>query len=359
LRKKFAGTPEHVINFMFFVAEELREIMAMLGFRTVQEMTGRSDRLAVSQAINHWKAKHLDLSAILARPEARPGVGISGTDRQDHGLDKALDNELIRLAEPALERRTPVEATVRISNTNRTVCTTLSHEVSKRYGDEGLPPYTIKFNFVGSAGQSFGAFMAKGIAAHIEGDANDYFCKGMSGGHVVITPPKAATFKPEDNIIIGNVALYGATGGEVFIRGRAGERFCVRNSGATAIVEGVGDHGCEYMTGGRVVILGSTGRNFAAGMSGGVAYVLDEIGNFGRYRCNLEMVELEDLTLPDDITELRQMIEDHYRYTASAVARRVLDNWEATLPKFVKVMQVDYKRALQQIGQDGLRVSSH
>ncbi len=351
LRKKFAGTPEHVVNYMFFVAEELREIMAMMGFRTVQEMTGRSDRLRADTAVDHWKARDLDLSAVLAKPSAAPEVGISGTGTQDHGLEKALDNELIRLAKPALEERKPIEATVKISNINRTVCTTLSHELTKRYGEEGLPPYTIKFNFVGSAGQSFGAFMARGIAAHIEGDANDYFCKGMSGGHVVITPPKAATFKPEDNIIIGNVALYGATGGEVFIRGRAGERFCVRNSGAVTVVEGVGDHGCEYMTRGTVVCIGETGRNFAAGMSGGVAYVLDEDGTFKRH-CNMGMVELLDVDPEGDGRELHQFVQRHHQYTGSTVAEGLLADWDASCDKFIKVMPTEYRRVLEQMHLD-------
>ncbi len=351
LREKFAGKPEHVINFMFYVAEELRTIMAMMGFRKVQEMTGRSDRLVMSRAVDHWKARHLDLSAILAKPEAAPGVGISGTGKQDHGLDKALDNKLIELAKPALEERKPIEATLPISNINRTVCTTLSHELTKRYGEEGLPPYTIKFNFVGSAGQSFGAFMANGISARIEGDANDYFCKGMSGGHVVIAPPKKATYKAEDNIIIGNVALYGATAGEVFIRGRAGERFCVRNSGATTVVEGIGDHGCEYMTRGLVVCLGTTGRNFAAGMSGGVAYILDEDGSFAS-RCNLGMVELFKLKDQNDRNDLHQLVQRHQQYTGSHVAGRLLADWNGSLRTFVKVMPTEYRKVLEQMHLD-------
>ena len=351
LRKKFAGKPDHVINFMFFVAEELRTIMAMLGFRTVQEMTGRSDRLAMSAAIDHWKAKHLDLSSILARPEVDAKVGISGIDGQDHGLETALDNKLIELARPALDERRPIEATVPIANTNRTVCTTLSHEITKRYGAEGLPPYTIKFHFDGSAGQSFGAFLAKGIACRIEGDANDYFCKGMSGGHVVITPPKTATYPAEDNIIIGNVALYGATGGEVFIHGRAGERFCVRNSGAVTVVEGIGDHGCEYMTRGIMVCLGQTGRNFAAGMSGGVAYVYDEDNEFPA-RCNMGMVELMKLDEEKDRQELRQLVQRHHQYTGSAVAEALLLDWDVACRSFVKVMPTEYRKVLEQMHLD-------
>ncbi len=351
LRKKFAGKPEYVINFMFFIAEELRTIMAMLGFRTVQEMTGRSDRLAMSAAIGHWKARHLDLSSILARPKVGPEVGISGTQSQDHGLDTALDNKLIELSQAALDERKPIEATLPISNTDRTVCTTLSHEISKRYGADGLPPYTIKFHFHGSAGQSFGAFLANGIACRIEGDANDYFCKGMSGGHVVISPPQAATYAAEDNIIIGNVALYGATGGEVFIHGRAGERFCVRNSGAVTVVEGIGDHGCEYMTRGIMVCLGQTGRNFAAGMSGGIAYVYDEEGDFPA-RCNMGMVELLKVDNTKDRQELHQLVQRHHQYTASAAAAALLQDWDVACRAFIKVMPTEYRKVLEQMHLD-------
>ncbi|MBI5506725.1 MAG: glutamate synthase large subunit [Deltaproteobacteria bacterium] len=351
LRKRFAGKPEHVINFMFFIAEELRELMAWLGFRTVQEMTGRVDRLKVRDNITHWKAKNLDLSAILYRPEVAPSVGISGSGSQDHGLEKALDNELVRLCQPALEERKAVRLALPIRNTDRTVGTTLSHELTKRFGEEGLPPYTIQIDFDGSAGQSFGAFLAKGISLTLTGDANDYVAKGMSGGQIVVLPPAGSTFRPEDNIVIGNVALYGATAGEAFIRGRAGERFCVRNSGATAVVEGMGDHGCEYMTRGLVLCLGPTGRNFAAGMSGGVAYVLDEDGKF-RSRCNQQMVELLALDDSEDRRRVHQLLSRHIQYTNSTVAQALLDSWDEGCRRFVKVMPTEYRKVLESMHLD-------
>ena len=351
LRKRFTGQPEHVINFMFFVAQELREIMASLGFRTLAEMTGRVDCLRVREGITHWKAKGIDFSPILYRPQVPEGVGISGTGKQDHGLEKALDNELIRLARPALEDRKPVRIELPIRNTNRTVCTTLSHEIAKRYGEEGLPPYTVQIDFAGSAGQSFAAFLARGVSVSVKGDANDYFCKGMTGGQVVILPDERATFRAHENIVIGNVALYGATGGEVFIRGRAGERFCVRNSGATAVVEGVGDHACEYMTRGIVLCLGPTGRNFAAGMSGGVAFVLDEDGVFKR-RCNMGMVELFELEDEEDRKRVHQLLVRHHQYTRSTVAERLLDEWDASLRDFVKVMPTEYRKVLESMHLD-------
>ncbi|MFQ5478482.1 MAG: glutamate synthase large subunit [Candidatus Binatia bacterium] len=351
LRKRFSGKPEHVVNFMTFVAEDLRAIMAELGFRTVQEMTGRVDMLDATEALEHWKARGLDLSAILHRPDVRPDVGISGTGTQEHGLEKALDNQIIAMARPALEEGKAVQIDLPISNTNRTVCTTLSHEVSKRYSAEGLPPHTIRLNFTGSAGQSFGAFLAKGISAHIEGDANDYFCKGMSGGLVTISPPRGVSFKPEENIIIGNVALYGATGGEVFVHGKAGERCAVRNSGATIVVESVGDHGCEYMTGGRMVCLGETGRNFAAGMSGGLAYVFDRTGDF-RDRCNLGMVELFSLEDEEEIAEIRLLVHRHQRGTGSAVAEAILGDWDRSVALFVKVFPTEYRRVLEQLQRE-------
>ena len=346
LRKQFTGKPEHVINYFFFVAEQLREIMARLGFRTVNEMVGRVDMLDGANAVEHWKAQGLDFSKMLYKPEAPPGVATYHSEKQDHGLEKAVDITLIERSRDALENGTPVSIELPIRNPNRTVGTMLSHEVTKRYSD-GLPEDTIRIRFRGSAGQSFGAFLVSGITLKVEGDANDYFCKGLSGGKVVITPPKDSTFIPEDCIIVGNVVLYGATSGKVFIRGIAGERFCVRNSGAEAVVEGVGDHACEYMTRGRVVILGPTGRNFAAGMSGGEAYVLDEGGRF-RDLCNTDMVDLESVTEEVDQTELRRIIEDHLRYTGSSNAQRVIDGWDEMLPKFVKVMPVDYKRVLRE-----------
>jgi glutamate synthase (NADPH/NADH) large chain len=350
LRKRFEGEPEHVINFMLFVAEELREYMAAAGFRTIAEMTGRVDRLKVRDNITHWKAKHIDLSAILYRPEVPATVGISGTGSQDHGLENALDNEIIKLTSAAIRDKTPVEVSLPILNTNRTVGTTLSHEITKIHGAEGLPPYTIQLHFEGSAGQSFASFLAPGISADIAGDANDYFCKGMSGGQVVIRPPHTATFVPEENIIIGNVAMYGATAGEVFIRGRAGERFAVRNSGATAVVEGIGDHGCEYMTGGYVVCLGSTGRNFGAGMSGGIAYVYDPQDNFDK-NCNRGMVELLR-TEEDDAKILHQLLTRHVQYTQSTVAESLLANWDDAVKHFTKVMPTEYRRVLEAMHLD-------
>jgi glutamate synthase domain-containing protein 3 len=353
LRRKFAGKPEYVINLMYFIAEDLRKIMAGLGFRTIREMVGRVDLLHVGEAVEHWKGEGFDFSKILYKPEMPPTIaGTCSAESQNHGLETVLDHTLIENCRPALERGEAVEFELPIRNVQRTVATMLSYEISRRYGLQGLPADTIVIRASGSAGQSFCAFGAPGLTIHLRGDANDYFGKGLSGARLTIAPPEASTFKAEENIIIGNVAFYGATSGEAYIRGMAGERFCVRNSGVRAVVEGVGDHGCEYMTAGRVVVLGSTGRNFAAGMSGGVAYVLDEAGDFGRYRCNPEMVELEDLSEPDDISELRQMIETHYGCTGSTAARRVIDNWEAMLPKFIKVMPVDYKRALLQLSNN-------
>jgi glutamate synthase domain-containing protein 2/glutamate synthase domain-containing protein 1/glutamate synthase domain-containing protein 3 len=356
LRKKFKGKPEYVINYFHFIAEELRQIMAKLGFRTLNEMVGRVDRLDVRKAIDHWKARGLDFSKILYRPETPPEYGAFHCQSQDHGIDKALDHQLIEKARPALERGERVELNIRIRNVNRTVGTLLSHEIAKRYGEAMLPDDTIVIHCEGSAGQSFCAFGAKGIRFLISGDANDYFCKGLSGAKVIIVPPASSPFIPEENVLIGNVALYGATSGEMYARGRAGERFCVRNSGARAVVEGVGDHGCEYMTGGRAVILGPTGRNFAAGMSGGIAYVLDETGDFERYRCNREMVELTPVSESRDIGELREMIEKHLAFTGSGVAKRILASWEQYLPKFVKVMPTEYRLALERLAlEDSLR----
>jgi len=352
LRKKFSGKPEHLINYFRFVADELRQIMARLGFRTVDEMVGCVDKLEARKAIDHSKARGLDFSKILYKPDVPPHIGTRCMKAQDHGLENALDHRLIEQCEAALERRETVELDVPIRNINRTVGTMLSSEISRRTGEHGLADDTITLNCTGSAGQSFSAFGARGLTIHIAGDANDYFCKGLSGAKVSLRPPDGSTFVAEENIICGNVALYGATAGEVYVRGIAGERFCVRNSGARAVVEGVGDHGCEYMTGGRVVVLGGTGRNFAAGMSGGIAYVLDEEGDFGRYRCNREMVDLERLDDADEIAELRAMIEAHHGYTQSAKAESVLANWDAMLPRFVKVIPVDYRRALKRLAEE-------
>ncbi len=346
LRKLFRGTPEHVINYLHFVAEELRSIMARLGFRTLAEMRGRVDRLRVRSDISHWKARHLDLSPVLARQKVPETLTTFARTTQDHGLDKALDHLLIERATPALAGQETVTADIELKNTNRTVGTMLSHEITRQYGENGLEDDTITFNCRGSAGLSFAAFAVRGITFNIRGDANDYFGKGLSGARLVIKPPRAATFEPHRNIIIGNVAFYGATSGEAYIRGRAGERFCVRNSGVRAVVEAVGDHGCEYMTGGRVVILGPTGRNFAAGMSGGVAYVLDGTGDFRSGRCNSESVELLEITRPEDIAELHELVKNHYKYTQSRVAHWALDHWETALREFVQVMPIEYRNAL-------------
>ncbi len=348
LRKQFAGKPEHVINYFFAVAEQLREIMARLGFRTINEMVGRVDRLDTHKAVDYWEAKGLDLSSLMHTPTVPKGVATYCSEAQDHGLDKALDHRLIEESREALETRTPVRIELPIRNSNRTVGTMLSYEVSKRYGSEGLAEDTIQIHLKGSAGQSFASFLAAGISMYVEGDANDYFCKGLSGGRVVVTPPKVSTFAPEDNVIVGNVSLYGATGGSAFVNGVAGERFAVRNSGAEAVVEGVGDHGCEYMTRGRVVVLGPTGRNFAAGMSGGDAYVLDEEGRFVS-QCNLEMVDLEPVETEDDVAGLRILLEAHLKYTGSAKAKRVLGDWDTMLPRFVKIMPREYKRVLTEL----------
>jgi glutamate synthase (ferredoxin) len=348
LRKKFTGDPAHTVNFMRFIAQEVREIMAELGFRTLNEMIGRSDVLEAQKAVTHWKAKGLDFSKILYQPEVGEDVGRYCQIPQDHGLDKSLDiTTLLDLCKPAIEKGEKVKATLPITNINRVVGTILGNEIVKKHW-EGLPEDTIHLHFQGSAGQSFGAFVPKGVTLELEGDGNDYVGKGLSGGKIIVYPDAKSTFKPEENIIIGNVALYGATSGEVYIYGIAGERFGVRNSGVNTVVEAVGDHGCEYMTGGKVVILGSTGRNFAAGMSGGIAYILDEKGDFAP-KCNREMVDIETLEDPEEIADLKQLITNHANYTGSKKATQVLANWEATVKTFVKVMPRDYKRVLQAI----------
>ena len=347
LRARFRGKPEYVVNFMRFVAQELREIMARLGFRTLQEMVGRVDKLEPKKAIEHWKARGLDFSKILYQPEVEPEAERSCGGPQDHGIETSLDmTALLELCQRAIDRAEKVRATLPIRNIHRAVGTITGSEITKKYGPAGLPLDTIELTFQGSAGQSFGAFIPPGMTLILEGDANDYLGKGLSGGKLIVYPPVGSTFIPEENVIIGNVALYGATSGEAFIRGIAGERFAVRNSGATAVVEGVGDHGCEYMTGGCVVVLGATGRNFAAGMSGGVAYVLDERGDFPP-RCNRAQVSLETLADPDEIEQLRRLIQRHGDYTKSARAWKILAEWEKTYPRFVKVMPHDYKRVLE------------
>jgi len=348
LRKHFMGDADHVVNFMQFVAQEMRELMAQLGCRTVDELIGRTDLLEATPAIDHWKARGLDLSPILHQPPAGPEVGRYCQIPQDHGLESSLDMQvLLDLCAPAIERGEPVAATVAIQNTHRVVGTIVGNEITKRHWD-GLPEDTVRLHFQGSAGQSFGAFVPKGMTLTLEGDANDYLGKGLSGGKLIVHPPAAATYIAEENIITGNVAFYGATGGEAYIRGIAGERFCVRNSGVQAVVEGVGDHACEYMTGGKAVILGPTGRNFAAGMSGGIAYVLDVAGDFAT-RCNTDMVDLEALENPEDRRDLHDLIQRHVTHTGSAVGQRLLADWDTTVTQFVKVMPRDYKRVLQHI----------
>jgi glutamate synthase (NADPH/NADH) large chain len=377
LIKKFEGKPEHVINFFFFVAEEVREWMAKLGVRRFEELVGRTELLDMKRGIEHWKARGLDFSRLFHRPAMQAGVATHQCEPQDHRLGGALDHELIAKAAAALATKRPVAIESPIFNRNRTVGAMLSGEVARRYGHAGLPEDTIHVNFKGTAGGSFGAWLAHGITFELEGDANDYVGKGLSGGRLVISPPKESTLIPEENIIVGNTVMYGAISGEAYFRGVAGERFCVRNSGATAVVEGVGDHGCEYMTGGTVVVLGTAGRNFAAGMSGGIAYVLDEEGDFTQ-RCNLAMVELEPIPEEDhaasavggngeleghgkvkidhvaghDDATLKTLIQRHLLFTGSERARRVLENWAAYLPKFVKVMPVEYRRALDELARE-------
>ncbi len=344
LRKLFSGKPEHVVNLFMFLAEDLREIMADLGFSTVDEMIGQADVLKMRSNIDHWKAKTLDLSRVYYKEEADETIGLFCSTSQDHELDLALDWKILDAAKSALEEAKPIKAEFNIININRSVGAILSNEVSKVYGSKGLPADTIDIKFRGSAGQSFGAFSAKGIKFELEGEANDYFGKGLSGAHLIVYPDRTVNFIPEEHIIIGNVAFYGATSGEAYIRGQAGERFCVRNSGAKAVVEGVGDHGCEYMTGGIAVILGKTGRNFAAGMSGGIAYVYDKENRFDDY-CNKQLVDFDEMEY-EDITTLKELLENHYNYTHSTVAKAILDDWKNALSKFIKVMPKDYKRVL-------------
>jgi len=372
LRKKFTGQPEHVVNYFFFVAEEVRELMAQMGIRKFDDLVGRSDLLDVKQGIAHWKSQGLDFSKVFHQPDMPSSVARRHAELQDHELVKALDNTLIAKAQGALNDKKPVVIESRITNVNRTAGTMLSHEVAKRYGHAGLPNDTIQVKFTGTAGQSFGAFLTHGISFELKGEGNDYVGKGLCGGRIAIMPPGDSKLVASENIIAGNTVLYGATSGECYFSGVAGERFAVRNSGAVAVVEGLGDHGCEYMTGGMVIVLGQTGRNFAAGMSGGVAYVLDEDGGFEK-RCNLAMVELEPVpeevaalekgeVAPDshgrvhfnhlnkaDEHVLREFIRNHWQHTGSARARDILDHWPQYLPKFVKVMPTEYRRALQEI----------
>jgi glutamate synthase (NADPH/NADH) large chain len=376
LRKRFTGTPEHVINYFFFIAEEVRHLMSKLGFRTFNEMVGQVGKMDFRKAVEHWKAHGVDLSRILFEPEHKPGIGIHHSELQNHHLDKALDQTLIKEAKEALENQTPVRIEHPVRNINRTVGAMLSGEVAKRYGHAGLPEDTISISLTGTAGQSFGAFLSRGVSLYLSGDGNDYVGKGLSGGRVVVRQPAVAKRNPSNNIIVGNTVLYGAIAGEAYFEGVAGERFAVRNSGAVTVVEGCGDHGAEYMTGGVVVVLGETGRNFAAGMSGGIAYVYDEHDQF-RKLCNLSGVELEpvgvaELGLADepgrprqrgtsvddngmgdplrfDAERLRILVERHLLYTGSTRARFLLEDWDSALSRFVKVVPLEYKRALLEL----------
>ena len=348
LRARFEGAAEYVVRFFRFLAQDLREHMATLGFRTLDEMVGRVYLLEVQPAVEHWKAKGLDFSAMLLPPDNGRNSPLRRIRPQEHEVAKALDHEIMALARSALDRKEPVRIELPIRNIHRSVGAALSGEITRRYGAKGLPDDTIHLSFLGSAGQSFGAFLAPGVTMHVHGDANDYLGKGMSGGRVVVTPPDGATFLPHKNVIVGNVVLYGATGGEAYFHGTAGERFAVRNSGGKAVVEGVGDHGCEYMTGGVVVVLGPTGNNFAAGMSGGLAYVYDE-GELFDTRCNLDMVDVESVWQEEDIKRLRAMIESHFRFTGSQRAAQILENWESRLPLFVKIMPIEYRKSLERM----------
>jgi glutamate synthase domain-containing protein 3 len=350
LRKQFQGQPEHVINFFFFIAEQLRQYMASLGFRTVDEMVGRVDMLDVEPAVahwkDHWKAQGLDFSAILYNPPVPSRVARRCIQPQDHGLEQALDHKILGQVHAALETLTPTEVSFPVRNIHRTVGSMLSGEIARRHGSAGLPDDTLRIKLAGSAGQSLGAFLAKGVTITLEGDANDYVGKGLSGGKVIVYPPRGSGFAPEENIIIGNVALYGATSGEAYFNGVAGERFAVRNSGATAVVEGVGDHGCEYMTNGLVLVLGACGRNFAAGMSGGIAYVFDERGDFAEKRCNLDSVDLEPLLDEQDVRLVKDLVSHHLSLTQSPRAKFILDNWHESSARFVKVFPHEFKRVL-------------
>ena len=348
LRKNFKGTPEHVINFFYFVAQELRGIMAQLGFRTLKEMVGQTHKINAAKAIHHYKAKGLDLSAILHRPDGYKSMTVCNTETQDHNLDNVLDVDILKAVQLALNSKKSITLQYDINNTNRSLGAILSNEISKKHGFIGLPEDTLNLNFKGSAGQSFGAFGAPGITLSLEGNTNDYLGKGLSGAKVIVKKPEAATFKADENIIVGNVCLFGAVKGEAYINGIAGERFAVRNSGATAVVEGVGDHCCEYMTGGRVVVLGKTGRNFAAGMSGGIAYVYDPDSKFINGLCNTDTIEFETMEA-DELNELKNLIASHYKYTSSIKASNILNDWDKTNKYFVKVMPVEYKKALKRL----------
>ncbi|MBT8290704.1 MAG: glutamate synthase subunit alpha, partial [Muriicola sp.] len=356
LRKKFEGKPEHVVNYMYFVAQELREIMAKLGFRTISEMVGQVQKLNRNKAINHYKANGLDLTPILHKIDVTQGTKLYNTQQQEHHVDDSIEFEIISKAHPSLFRKEKTSLDFSIHNTDRAVGAIISNEISKIYGAEGLPDNTLKLNFTGSAGQSFGAFATKGLTMIVNGNTNDYLGKGLSGAKLIIKIPAKSTLKPEENIITGNVTLYGATSGEAYINGKAGERFCVRNSGATAVVEGIGDHGCEYMTGGTAVILGEVGRNFGAGMSGGIAYILDDQKTFEK-RCNKEALNLLAVEDNKDVEMLKSLIENHYNATFSPLAQRILENWEHYLPKFIKVFPEEYRQALLRLEEEKLQIT--
>ncbi|HIO95649.1 MAG TPA: glutamate synthase subunit alpha, partial [Campylobacterales bacterium] len=347
LRAKYTGKPEHVVNFVHFLATELREIMAELGFKTIDEMVGRVDKLKAREGVKHWKAKQLHLEKLLYRMYVREEDNTFKNMEQNHGIEEALDNELIESMQEAIANKTPIKKEIKLRNINRTVGTMLSAEMTRKYGETGLPDDTMVIKANGTAGQSFGAFVNSGITFEIEGDANDYFGKGLCGGKLILYPPANSTFEANDTVILGNVAFYGATSGESYIYGLAGERFCVRNSGANVVVGAIGEHGCEYMTGGRVVILGEIGKNFGAGMSGGIAYIYDENDTLSR-RINKGMVDLDRVETQEDSDEIRGLIENYVKYTGSKEANDILEDWESAKAKFIKVMPRDYKRVLNE-----------
>ena len=350
LRKRYAGKADYVVNFMHMIAEEVRGIMASLGFRTIDEMVGRSDMLEVNDAITFWKARGLDFSKVLTTIKSEPDERRC-TQVQEHGLETALDNSYLKEVCEAIDAGKNFSTEVSIRNIHRTVGTLVSSEIAKRFGHKGLPDDTVKITYKGACGQSFGAFASKGMTMILKGEANDYLGKGLSGGRIIVKPYALADYAPDENVIAGNVVLYGATGGEVYLNGQAGERFAIRNSGATVVVEGIGDHGCEYMTGGCAVILGSTGVNFGAGMSGGIAYVYDEKGSFDN-QCNLDTLDLELVDSKEDEDHLRQLLEKHLDYTGSPKAAHILSSWESSLPRFIKVFPMEYKRALGKLSRE-------
>jgi len=351
LRAKFSGQAEHVVNFVKFMAQELREVMAELGFKTINEMVGRVDKLKAKEGINHWKAKHLQLDKLLYRMHINSGDTAYKSMDQDHGIETALDNKLIELAKPAIDNKIAIKHNIELRNINRTVGTMLSAAMTRVHGEDGLAEDSIYFKAKGTGGQSFGSFVNSGITFEIEGDSNDYFGKGLCGGKLILYPPKDATYEPNENVILGNVSFYGATSGEAYIYGMAGERFCVRNSGVEVVVSSIGDHGCEYMTGGKVVVLGEIGKNFAAGMSGGIAYIYDENSTL-KQRINREMVDLDSVDTQSESDELKVMVQKYVDYTGSKEAKVLLDNWETTVSKIIKVMPVDYKRVLANMSRE-------